>query len=156
MSVKEVKEYNSQFEPEVFEIAAVTGFNGVGGGKVPNETLWNASIELIAWQDLSSGEIHEEKLSLGTLVKEVDELRKQMPAKSIITVKVQKSREGFGRRFNFIKKTDSGNNFPELWNLLEKQSLPVYYDDEVLGRFELDKSVGWFEKKFYGVRKKFV
>lgn len=50
-SNKQINIFEQRFSEEVIDIMAVTGPSGVGAGKAGKETLWTASIPLIAWKE---------------------------------------------------------------------------------------------------------
>lgn len=50
-----------EFSEDVIDIAAVTGSVGIGAGMSSEETLWTASIDLIAWKSLDENEAVKKK-----------------------------------------------------------------------------------------------
>ncbi|MEK4396949.1 DUF7021 domain-containing protein [Bacillus sp. FSL K6-2860] len=49
---KQISAFKERFSAEIDHIIAVTGPSGVGAGKTGQESLWTASIPLIAWKEL--------------------------------------------------------------------------------------------------------
>ena len=74
----EKKTFEKGFSEDVIDIAAVTGSVGIGAGMSSEETLWTASIDLIAWKSLDENEaIKKEEIQLRWLVDE-EEVEKAM------------------------------------------------------------------------------
>nr|MDH3176232.1 hypothetical protein [Bacillus pumilus] len=48
---KQMNAFEERFSEEIDHIIAVTGPSGVGAGKAGQESLWTASIPLIAWKE---------------------------------------------------------------------------------------------------------
>ena len=46
----EIRQFEAQFEEKTEELLFLTGPNGFGGGRVPGEKLWSASIGLAAYK----------------------------------------------------------------------------------------------------------
>ncbi|MEH6973867.1 DUF7021 domain-containing protein, partial [Bacillus sp. JJ675] len=47
------KRFERRFKNEVVEVAAVTGPSGIGALRANDDVMWNASMPLIAWKELS-------------------------------------------------------------------------------------------------------
>lgn len=144
----EKSKFETRFKSEVFEVAAVTGASEASAGKAGKEIMWTASIDLIAWKDLSNyGSLKKEELRLQWLVddeewkKERDVLQKN----TVVKLQVRKSE----KYMMLVKILDKDYKDEELQVILQESMKPVFYNDEVLGTFELDKRVKLFEKKIY-------
>ena len=51
----EIRQFEAQFEEKTEELLFLTGPNGFGGGRVPGEKLWSASIGLAAYKRPGAG-----------------------------------------------------------------------------------------------------
>ncbi|MGX9292163.1 DUF7021 domain-containing protein [Bacillus sp. A015] len=82
--------FEERFSEELVDMIAVTGPSGVGAGKAGKESLWTASIPLIAWKE--KGRITTEKVRLCWLTDEegLREKQAQLHKESIITLQVRK------------------------------------------------------------------
>jgi len=140
---KEAKELAAQFDPEEFDIYAVTGPNGFGGGKGPKERYWTASIALIAWRE-EGGPIHQGNWGLVTLADDtlLDYLRRAAPKDSVIQARVRQALKG--DRFLLVGMPSLVGDM-ELKAILDEAVKPVTFWEEGLGAFTLDRSVNWFE-----------
>ncbi len=139
---KEAKALAAQFDPEEFEIYAVTGPNGFGGGKGPKEEYWTASIALIAWRE-EGGPIHQGDWGLLALAddKLLDYLRRAAPKDSVIQARVRQALKG--NRFLLVGMPSLVGDM-ELKAILDEAMKPVTFWEEGIGTFTLDRSVNWF------------
>jgi hypothetical protein len=137
-------EFEKQFGPEIMHIAVLIDPTGFGAGRAGKEKYWTVNVGITAWQDVSSGSVHVvENCRLKAMVENTDELRDNLKANSIVTVKARKGETHF-----LLKEViESSDTYPELEKMLEAQLKPVYYEDVVLGTFTLDKSVKTFDNK---------
>jgi len=140
---KEAKALAAQFDPEEFDICAVTGPNGFGGGKGPKEEFWTASIGLIAWRE-EDGPIHRGNWGLLALADDtlLDYLRRAAPRDSVIRARVRRALNG--ERFLLVGMPSKIND-PELKAILDETMEPVTFQEEGIGVFTLDRTVNWFE-----------
>lgn len=141
---KEIKTFDSRFKEEIFEVAAVTSSLGVGAGKGGKEELWRASINLIAWKDLNSNEpsVKEEiNLSWLTDSEGLKEWQKTIKGNSIIKLKLRKGEKSF----MLVELMDANYKDKELQDILAEELKPVFYEDEILGKFQLDKGIKTFQ-----------
>lgn len=148
MGIKaELEKFDSRYEKEVVEIAAVTGASGVGAGKSGKEVVWSASIELIAWKELGQDSgIEEETVRLEWPEPEIDgrheKKNRELEANTVVRLQVRKSEQGF----LLVSVLDASYRDGELDAILEEALKPVFYEDPVLGTFQLDKRVNTFER----------
>lgn len=140
----ELKSFENRFSEELFEVAAVTASLGVGAGKAGGEELWRASINLVAWKDLNSSEpVVKEEVNLAWLTDDegLKEWQKTIRESSVIKLKLRKGE----RSFMLVELIDADYKDEELQNILVEELKPVFYEDEVLGKFQLDKGIKAFE-----------
>ncbi|MBX0352877.1 DUF2262 domain-containing protein [Bacillus toyonensis] len=142
----EISRFENRFSENVIEIAAVTGALGIGASKGGDNILWTASIDLIAWKDLHNNEtITKEDIRLAWLVDD-EEWRKSkdiLTANTVVTLQVRKSENSL----MLVKVLETPYKDDELEIILQDAMKPVFYDDGILGEFELDKRVKTFEKR---------
>jgi hypothetical protein len=121
------------------EILIVTGANGISGGKAGNEKLWTISCTVLAWKEIG-GKITVEERRLVTKGEEekLRRLQEQIKANGIYQVRATSDFE----LYDFIGEAEDS----ELESFLAEQLKPVYFEDSKLGKFELDRSVDWFER----------
>ncbi|UYZ38859.1 DUF2262 domain-containing protein [Clostridium beijerinckii] len=111
------------------------------GGK---EELWRASINLIAWKDLNSGEpVVKEEVNLAWITDNegLKEWQKIIKESSVIKLKLRKGEKSF----MLVELVDADYKDKELENILVEELKPVFYEDELLGKFQLDKGIKVFE-----------
>lgn len=134
----------AQFWQEEFDILAVTGANGFGGGEEDvGEEYRTVTLPLTAWRE-DGGPIHREDTGLVALAddKLLTYLRRLAPPDSIIQARV---RQGMGDNRFLLVGLPSPVMDPELKAILDEQKKPVTFWESGLGTFALNRSVGWFE-----------
>ncbi|KRU17340.1 DUF2262 domain-containing protein [Bacillus pumilus] len=138
---KQINAFEERFSEEIDHIIAVTGPSGVGAGKAGKESLWTASIPLIAWKDKDL--ITTENIRLCWLTDEegLREKQTQLHKNSIVTLQVRKG-EG---EFMLVSLIDTDTQDEELQVILEEAQKPIFYHDDILGTFELVKGLDLFE-----------
>lgn len=142
---KEIQSFESQFSAETEELLALTGSNGFSGGKIPLEKYWTASIDLAAWKSPATGDIQQAD---GCLIVQVDDkglkrLQNTVSGNSVIRILIRRDLDGTPRFLLTDMPVPASDK--DLERILTQRLKPVYYDDPVLGRFTLDRSVNWFE-----------
>jgi hypothetical protein len=138
--------FQSKFIDDVIEIAAVTGALGVGAGKTDKDIMWTASIELIAWKSLNSNEpVKIEEVRLKWLVDDEEWKKSKDILEKNIVVRLQVRISG--KSMMLVKILDTEYRDDDLEAILQDSMKPVFYKDELLGEFELDKSVKLFSKR---------
>ncbi|GLF91235.1 membrane protein [Bacillus safensis] len=139
---KQINTFNERFSEDIVNIIAVTGPSGVGAGKAGQESLWTASIPLIAWKE--NGHITTETIRLCWLTDDegLREKQTQLHKESIVSLQVRKGE----REFMLVSLSDVDTTDQELQDILEEAQKPVFYHDDTLGSFELVKGLDLFEK----------
>ncbi|MED3572894.1 DUF2262 domain-containing protein [Cytobacillus praedii] len=142
---REKSKFENRFTDEVIEIAAVTGALGIGAGRVGGAKLWNASIPLIAWKNILANETRIEELRLEWQVndEEWEHSRDILKKNTVVRLLVRRAENSM----MLVKVLETAYKDEELEMVLQESLKPVFYMDEVLGKFELDKSVKTFEKQ---------
>lgn len=144
-SGEEYRAFAADFLPEELTVLAVTGASGFNGGKADGDRLWTAGIELTAWMEEDSPDIHQGSFQLTSKVDEklLDYLRQRVPRDFIIQCRVRIS--GDGKRLLLLDLPKPGFD-PDLKAILEEQKKPVTFWAEALNTyFTLNRSAGWFE-----------
>lgn len=146
MSISREKgRFENRFTEEIIEIAAVTGASGIGAGRAGGAKLWNASIPLIAWKNVLSNETKIEELRLEWKVNDEEwEKSKDILKKNTVVRLLVRMAE---KSMMLVTVLETAYKDDELEMILQDSLKPVFYIDEVLGEFELDKSVKTFEKQ---------
>lgn len=142
----EINRFQSRFTEEVIDIAAVTGALGTSAGRAGNDVMWTASIELVAWKTLHNDELaKKEETRLQWLAddKEWQETRNMIDTYAVVKLQVRRG-ENVMMLVDLLGPAYEEN---ELEHILEDVKKPVYYHDEILGEFTLEKSVKFFEKR---------
>lgn len=142
---KEIINFENNYDKEIIEILAVTGASGLGGGKGPKEEFWTASIDILAWKEnIEHSILNIEKTTLRFKADDefLNEMRSKIKANSIVKLRVRRGERGF----LLCEPLKNDILDQELEDFLEKQLEPIFYEDEVFGEFELDKSINVFEK----------
>ncbi|MCM2990466.1 DUF2262 domain-containing protein [Bacillus safensis] len=139
---KQINTFEERFSEDIITIIAVTGPSGVGAGKAGQQSLWTASIPLIAWKE--NGHITNENVRLCWLTDDegLREKQAQLHKESIVTIQVRKS-EG---EFMLVSLIDTDTKDQALQEILEEAQKPEFYHDDILGTFELVKGLDLFEK----------
>ena len=137
-------ELSAQFGEEEFDILAVTGATGFGGGdKEPGESFSVVTIPLTAWRE-EDEPIHREDTCLVALADNtlLTYLRRRAPRDSIIQARVRQGLEN--DRFLLVGMPTPVMD-PELKAILDEQTKPVSQWVPQLGTFVLNRTVNWFQ-----------
>ncbi|MDR5586359.1 MULTISPECIES: DUF2262 domain-containing protein [Clostridium] len=144
----EIERFESRFSEEIIEIAVVTGPSGFGGGQGCDNIMWSASMYVIAWKIYDSNKpVVQEKYCLEALVdyEQLKILQKTVNRNSIIRLKVRMSKDNSKHDFMLIQIIDTCYKDSELENILREELKPVFYKDEVLGKFTFEKATNSFD-----------
>ncbi|EHZ4884741.1 DUF2262 domain-containing protein [Campylobacter lari] len=149
MEDKEIKEFNSQFEEEILDIAFILKEYAVGAGKVPNkEKYYQISILAIAYKNFVDNTIVEnENITIQKKDNDTKYYFNTFKDKTIVRLKVRKHKDfdnALYKRFLLVELIENNYEDENLKPILDKYVQPVYYKDEVLGTFELDKGLNTF------------
>lgn len=138
--------FRNRFSADVIEIATVTGASEVGAGRAGKDIMWTASIKLIAWKNLKKNEpAITEEVRLEWLVadEEWEKSKDILKKNTIVKLLVRRAEKSM----MLVKVLDTAFRDDELEKILLDSLKPVFYNDEILGDFELDKRVKLFHKK---------
>ncbi len=139
----EVAALAAQFDPEEFEILAVTGANGFGGDKEPEAEFWTATLPLVAWRE-GDGPIREEDTCLVSLADDtlMEFLKRRAPKNSIIQARV---RQGLDDDRFLLVGLPTPIMDRELKAILDEKTREVSTWVSGLGTFVLNRSVNWYQ-----------
>ena len=145
---KEIENFNSNFDDEIFDIAFVLKKQNLSAGKSKGK-YYTLLVSAIAYKNIITNEIIENENLL--IVKEIEDTNHYFQIfrnKTIVRLKVRKEKDSSDLYIRFLLEDVVDNDYKDddLNIILEKYSKPVYYKDEELGNFELDKSIDMFSK----------
>ncbi|MBK1792578.1 DUF2262 domain-containing protein [Persicirhabdus sediminis] len=118
---------------------------------------WSFLFSLDAWTD-AEGALHTDKMTIRKVVDgdELQRLEESINAESIISIALHIGQlEGFDcRQGALVEIVESGVDDEDLKRFAADLATPVTVDSRGLGRFTLDRRVGWFEGEArWGLRK---
>ena len=145
---KEIENFNSNFDDEIFDIAFVLKKQNLSAGKSKRK-YYTLLVSAIAYKNIITNEIIENENLL--IVKEIEDTNHYFQIfrnKTIVRLKVRKEKDSSDLYIRFLLEDVVDNDYKDddLNIILEKYSRPVYYKDEELGDFEFDKSIDMFSK----------
>lgn len=138
------REWASQFRPEELSILAVTGPSGFSGSQSGDGGPQAVSMELTAWMEEDSPELHQEPIQLTALADQQlwGYLRQRALPDFIIKFRARLALDG--RSLLLVNLPEPGFD-PDLKAILEEQKKPESIFAENLGTFVLNRQVKWFE-----------
>lgn len=142
----EKKRFENKFSKKISEIAAVTGASGVAASKIAEDTMWTASIDVIAWKEFHNNDsVVKKEVRLQWLVneEELEQSRERLAENSIVKLQVRRAENSM----MLVKILETDYKDGDLEIILKDSMKPVYFNDDQLGQFELDKSIKVFQKK---------
>ena len=145
---KEIEDFNKNFDDEILDIAFVLKKQNLSAGKSKGK-YYTLLVSAIAYKNIITNEIIENENLL--IVKEIEDTNHYFQIfrnKTIVRLKVRKEKDSSGLYMRFLLEDIIDTNYKDndLNIILEEYSKPVYYKDEELGNFELDKSIDMFNK----------
>ena len=145
---KEIENFNSNFNDEILDIAFILKKQNLSAAKSKGK-YYTLLLSAIAYKNIITNEIIENENLL--IVKEIeytDHYFQIFRNKTIVRLKVRKEKDSNGLYIRFLLEDIIDTNYKDndLNIILEKYSKPIYYKDEELGDFELDKSIDMFSK----------
>jgi len=142
----EMNKFEAKYPEDTFEVGTITGALGIGAGRSRGQDLWTASITLVAWKNLSVNQpAVREELRLEWLADDAEWERAKhlMDGNSVVRLQVRKAEKSM----MLVQVLETDYRDDELTLILREELEPVYYRDERLGEFLLDKAVKLFEQK---------
>lgn len=123
------------------EILVLTDSIGVDGQN-KKKHIWIGELRIIAWKD-DALHIEEKVVKWATTYDGLMEISNIISGNMIIKLLV----EDKDTHFNLIKVLEAPITDLELDKIKQKSQKPIYYQDELLGKFKFDKQFNWFTKK---------
>ncbi|WP_258108538.1 DUF2262 domain-containing protein [Campylobacter lari] len=130
---------------KVFEVATVFGEGSVAATYYDDKFYRILLPDVIAYKNLENNEIIENKILINKIDSDTTYYHQTFKEKTIMKLKVK---EINNKTFEFIDVIENNYKDEELQNILNSYLEPIYYKDEVLGKFTLNKSLNIFEKDF--------
>ncbi|MEI0476879.1 DUF2262 domain-containing protein [Brachyspira pulli] len=145
---KEIEDFNKNFDDKILDMAFVLKKQNLSAGKSKGK-YYTLLVSAIAYKNIITNEIIENENLL--IVKEIEDTKHYFQIfrnKTIVRLKVRKEKDSSGLYMRFLLEDIIDTNYKDndLNIILEEYSKPVYYKDEELGNFELDKSIDMFSK----------
>ncbi|MEC2076139.1 DUF2262 domain-containing protein [Metabacillus fastidiosus] len=144
--MREIREFENRFPEDVIEVAAVTGPSGVSAGRPGGDVMWNASIDIIAWKELYSNEpAVKEEFELEWLVadEELEKSQSILEEDTIVRLQVRKAEHSM----MLVKVLETEYIDDDLKVILKEAGEPIFYNDDIFGKFELNKGIKIFERE---------
>ncbi|MGG3797632.1 DUF2262 domain-containing protein [Metabacillus fastidiosus] len=148
---REISEFENRFSEDIIEVAAVTGSLGISAGRAGGDIMWKASIDIIAWRKLYSNEpVVTEELRLEWLAddEEWEKSKHILKEDTIVRLQVCKAEDSM----LLVKVLETEYIDDDLKIILEEAKEPVFYNDDIFGKFELNKGIKIFEKEISWAR----
>ena len=147
---KEIEDFNKNFDDEIFDMAFVLKRSCCKYNKIPWDKYYTLFISAIALKNITANLIIENThIIINKKVEQAEEYLKILKDESIVRLKVRKEKDPDDFYINFLLEdiVDSNYKDDDLNSILEKYSEVIYYKDEELGDFELNKDINSFKKE---------
>lgn len=138
------KAFAAGFLPRELTILAVTGAGVFSADEKGENELWTATMELTAWMEEDSPDVHRGTFALIALGDDrlLDVLRYRARPDFIIRFRGRVSEDG--QRLLLLNLPERGFD-PDLIVILAEQKRPDTFEEPGLGTFVLNRQVNWFE-----------
>ena len=146
---KEIEDFNKNFDDKIFDMAFVLKRSCCKYNKIPWEKYYTLFVSAIALKNITDNLIRENThIIINKKVEQAEEYLKILKDESIVRLKVRKEKDPDDFYINFLLEdiVDSNYKDDDLNSILEKYSEIIYYKDEELGDFELNKDINSFKK----------
>lgn len=139
-----VKAFADQFLADEVHLLAVTGPSGISYTQDEQSGLWHVCFGLTAWMDKYATEIELGNARLEAMLDDdlLEFLLGRIPRNFVISVTARPSLDG--NRF-LMTDLPAPAFDPDLHTIAQQQKQPVSIDVEELGKFTLNRSLGWYE-----------
>nr|WP_300754836.1 hypothetical protein [uncultured Brachyspira sp.] len=147
---KEIEDFNKDFDDEIFDIAFILKRSCCKYAKIPWEKYGTLFVYSIALKNIAANEIIENNhIIIHKKVEKAQEYLKILKDESIVRLNVRKEKDPDDFYINFLLEDIADNDYKDddLNIILEKYSEIIYYKDEELGDFELNKDINSFKKE---------
>lgn len=139
-----VKAFADQFLADEIHLLAVTGPSGISYAQDEQSGLWHVCFGLTAWMDKYASEIELGEARLEAMLDDdlLEFLLGRIPRNFVISVTARPSPDG--SRFLMTNLPEPTFD-PDLHAIAQQQKEPVFIEVEELGKFTLNRSLGWYE-----------
>lgn len=139
-----VKAFADQFLADELHLLAVTGPSGISYAQDEPSGLWHVCFGLTAWMDKYATEVELGEARLEAMLDDdlLEFLRGRIPRNFVISVTARPSLDG--NRFLMTDLPEPAFD-PDLHAIAQQQKEPVFIEVEELGKFTLNRSLGWYE-----------
>ncbi|EKV58267.1 DUF7021 domain-containing protein [Brachyspira hampsonii] len=147
---KEIRDFNKDFDDEIFDIAFILKRSCCKYGKLPWDKYDTLFVSAIALKNIAANEIIENThIIIHKKIEKVQEYVKIFKDESIVRLNVRKEKDPDDFYINFLLEDIVDNDYKDddLNIILEKYSDVIYYKDEELGDVELNKDINSFKKE---------
>ncbi|WP_157154399.1 DUF7021 domain-containing protein [Brachyspira murdochii] len=147
---KEIEDFNKNFDDEIFDMAFILKRSCCKYSKMPWEKYDTLFVSAIALKNIAANEIIENThIVIHKKIEKSQEYLKILKDESIVRLKVRKEKDTDDFYINFLLEDIVDNNYKDndLNIILEKYSEVIYYKDEELGDFVLNKDINSFKKE---------
>jgi hypothetical protein len=132
------------------EVLGLVAATGAGGSKLKGEEQWTVRFKLENWKYLEEGLLKNKNLTVQRTVTEeqLSEFRDVIDPYTPyhLKVKIVENSELSGAQA-YLEDLISKSDDEELLALATELQKPVTFNDELLGKFTLDRTVDWFESE---------
>lgn len=146
---QEQRKLEQIYEQEIIDILVLLGDMGGSAGGV-TKGIWEPSVDMLAYIDLSTQELVKCKGQISWLAEEKDRNGwiYHLEDKKIYHLKVrkrkQKKQDSNNQDFLLAEVVERDITHPELNKILEKYETPMLIEDELCGTFSLERRFDWF------------
>ncbi len=146
---QEQKKLEQNYEQEIIDILVLLGDMGGGAGGV-TKGIWEPSVDMLAYIDLSTQELIKCKGQISWLAEEKDSdgWIYHLEHKKIYHLKVrkrkQKKQNVKNQDFLLVEVVERDMTHSDLNKILEEYETPMRIEDELCGSFSLERKYGWF------------
>ncbi len=143
---QEMKKLEQKYEKELMDILVLLGDMGGGAVRV-DKGIWEPSVNILAYIDLSTQELVKCKGRISWLAEEKDRRGwiYHLKNEKIYHLRVRKSKQSSQNPAFLLAEVVKRNvKHPDLQKVLEEYRKPLEMEDELCGTFSLERSFGWF------------
>lgn len=156
---QEQKKLEQNYEQEIMDILVLLGDMG-GGASGVIKGIWEPSVDMLAYLDLSTQELVKCKGWISWLAEDKDRSGwiHHLENKKIYHLKVRKRKQqkqnNTNNAFLLVEVVERDLDHPELNKVLEEYEKPLVIEDELCGNFTLERRFGWFSGTIDWIGKK--
>lgn len=151
----------SEFLDEYKDVAFIIGSPDFIGARTEDDDKINVLMICIAYKDIETGYIEQNKkivVRMKIAEKELNYYKSIINRESIVKLKVRCEKEQGEEIVEFLLADIIDNHYKDedLNLILSKYLEPIYYNDDMLGDFLYNRSLGSFDKEMEWINKKIL